>query len=318
MPQIPPVALVLFSNDLDNFLPSVERERKMIEEALENYSDTNRLKVVARSSVSIPEIFRLFNRYQGRIALFHFAGHAEGDGLQLNKDFSDNETGRAEGLADLFRREVADGILQLVFLNGCSSLPQLDGLKAAGVPSVIATRCPIQDKKALHLAQQFYRTLAGADQTQPFDKPSTIRQAFDQAIAFIKTSVQVETKTQDRGIVLDFDGEAELNAVPWTLYSENEAWTLSAEVANETKAFNEVLTRQLMEALPEYSNPARKFMEKASIIPDWESVVRVSDKAKDILAYSLVGVLGIHLRKLFAIGKETDSADKQKRYLDYS
>lgn len=319
MPQISPVALVLFSNDLDNFLPSVERERKMIEEALENYSDTNRLKVVARSSVSIQEVFRLFNRYQGRIALFHFAGHAEGGGLQLNKDVSENETGRAEGLADLFRREVEDGILQLVFLNGCSTLPQLDGLKAAGVPSVVATRCPIQDNKALQLARQFYRTLAGADQAQAFDKPATIRQAFDQAIAYIKTSVQVETKTQDRGIVLDFiDGEKELNAVPWTLYSNNEGWTLSSEVANEIKVFNEVLTRQLMEALPEYSNPARKFVEKASTIPDWESVVRVSDKAKDILAYSFVGVLGIHLRKLFAIGKESDSTDKQKRYLDYA
>jgi hypothetical protein len=317
MPKTPPIALILFSNDLDNFLPNVERERKLIEEALEAYSDTNRLKVVARSSVSIDEIFRLFNRYQGRISLFHFAGHAGGEGLQLNRNFSDNETGHASGLADLFRREVEDGILQLAFLNGCSTLPQLEGLKAAGVPSVISTRCPIEDDKALNLAKQFYRTLAGADQAQAFDKPATIGQAFDRAIAYLKTASDVKVEKKNRDFVLDFpqDGSFDLNQDPWTLYTQNEDWTLSHEVAEENKAFNEVLTRQLIEALPAYSKPARKFLEKAAAIPDWESVVRVSDKAKDILAYSFVGVLGIHLRKLFAIGKEPTSEDKQRRYL---
>lgn len=318
MPKTPPIALVLFSNDLDSFLPSVERERKTIEEALEAYNDTNRLKVIARSSVSIDEIFRLFNRYQGRISIFHFAGHAGGKGLQLNKDFSGNETGHAGGLAELFRREVEDGILQLVFLNGCSTLPQLEGLKAAGAPSVIATRCPIEDDKALNLAKQFYRALAGADQAQPFDKPATIGQAFDRAMAYLKTAGNVKVDKKNRDVVFEFpeDGNFDWNETPWTLYSQNEDWTLSDEVAEENKPFNEVLTRQLIEALPAYSNPAQKFLEKAGAIPDWESVVRVSDKAKDILAYSFVGVLGIHLRKLFAIGKEPNSEDKQRRYLE--
>lgn len=318
MPKTPPVALILFSNDLDNFLPSVERERKLIEEALESYSDTNRLKVIARSSVSIDEIFRLFNRYQGRISIFHFAGHAIGEGLQLNKDFSGTELGKAGGLADLFRREVVDGILQLVFLNGCSTQPQLEGLKAAGVPSVICTRCPIEDGKALNLAKQFYRSLAGADQAQPFDQPSTIDQSFERAMAYLKTASQVEVEKTERGILLSFDsssGDFDLNEEPWTLYSSNGDWTLSSEVADENKVFNEFLTRHLIEALPPYSKSAEKFLPKAQAIPEWETVARVSDKAKDILAYSYVGVLGIHLRKLFAIGKEPNSEDKQRRYL---
>ena len=249
MPKTPPVALILFSNDLDNFLPSVERERKLIEEALEGYNDTNRLKVIARSSVSIDEIFRLFNRYQGRISIFHFAGHAFGEGLQLNKDFSGTELGKAGGLADLFRREVVDGILQLVFLNGCSTQPQLEGLKAAGVPSVICTRCPIEDGKALNLAKQFYRSLAGADQAQPFDQPSTIDQSFERAMAYLKTASQVKVEKIQRGILLSFDsssGDFDLNEEPWTLYSTNGEWTLSSEVADENKVFNEFLTRHLI------------------------------------------------------------------------
>ena len=318
MPKTPPVALVLFSNDLDSFLPNVERERKLIEEALESYNDTNRLKVIARSSVSIDEIFRLFNRYQGRIALFHFAGHAGGEGLQLNKDFAGTEIGKAGGLADLFRREVEDGILQLVFLNGCSTRPQLEGLKAAGVPSVISTRFPINDQKALGFAKHFYRALANSDQADPFAKPTTIDQAFDQAMAYLKTAMNVEVERKNRDIFIQFDDAVDFTfeGEPWTLYTANGEWTLSYEVAEENKPFNEVLTRQLMEALPAYnSKPANRFLQRARDIADWESVARVSDKAKDILAFSFVGVLGIQLRKLFAIGKEPNSEDKQRRYI---
>jgi len=62
MPQKPPIALIIFSNDLGNYLSNIETERKVIEEALEHYDDTNRLKVITRSSVSIEELFRLFNK----------------------------------------------------------------------------------------------------------------------------------------------------------------------------------------------------------------------------------------------------------------
>lgn len=82
MAEKTPVALILFSNDMDQFLPMVERERKLIEEALEHFSDTNRLKVIARSSVSIEEVFRLFNRYRGQITLFHFAAFLRGRSLR--------------------------------------------------------------------------------------------------------------------------------------------------------------------------------------------------------------------------------------------
>ena len=106
MNPAPPVALILFSNDLDRFLPNLERERKAIEEALEHFDVSNRLKVITRSSVSIEEIFRLFARYRGRIVLFHFAGHATGEGLQLTRNFADQQLGQASGLAELFRMEV--------------------------------------------------------------------------------------------------------------------------------------------------------------------------------------------------------------------
>ena len=152
MMNLLPVALVVFSNDLDAHLSNIEIERKYIEEALEHYNDTNRLKVITRSSVTVNELFRLFNRYQGRIALFHFAGHASGHGLQLNDENFHIETGLAEGLADLFQREVEEGQLELVFLNGCSTQGQVESLEEAGIPSIIATNCAINDNKAIQFA----------------------------------------------------------------------------------------------------------------------------------------------------------------------
>lgn len=84
------------------------------------------------------------------------------------------------------------------------------------------------------------------------------------------------------------------------------------------RAFNEWLTRRLIETLPPYSKPAGKLLKGAQQrSAQWEKQRSISDKAKDIIAYSYVGVLGIQLRKLFAIGKEEDSEAKQRRYLQH-
>ena len=221
---MPPIALIIFSNDLDNYLSNIERERKIIEEALELYNDTNRLRIITRSSVSIQELFRLFNRYKGRICLFHFAGHASGNGLQLNDENFNTEIGQANGLAALIKREVEQGQLQIVFLNGCSTLAQVNGLQNAGVPNIIATNCPINDSKAVLLAKQLYRTLANTDNPNPFDSPTSIQQAFDTAIAYLNTIDDFEIEEANRGLKLrrpkkEYDS-------PWVLFAEDKKWRL--------------------------------------------------------------------------------------------
>lgn len=86
--------------------------------------------------------------------------------------------------------------------------------------------------------------------------------------------------------------------------------------AMENKPFNEYLTKELLAAIRPYSKPATKFMELVKDKPDWNQRASISDQAKDILAYSFVGVLGIQLRKLMAIGKESISENKQRNYID--
>ena len=86
----------------------------------------------------------------------------------------------------------------------------------------------------------------------------------------------------------------------------------------EKRAFNEWLTKKLISELGNQSKSAHKFLEKVKNIPNWESVKRISNKAKEIIAYSFVGVIGIQLRKQMAIGEEAFSEKKQKNYIDNS
>ena len=81
------------------------------------------------------------------------------------------------------------------------------------------------------------------------------------------------------------------------------------------KAFNELLTKEVMLAIRAHCKPANKFLERVQNIPNWEQQARISDKAKEIIAYSFVGVIGIQLSKLMAIGKEPFSDNKQRKYL---
>ncbi len=81
------------------------------------------------------------------------------------------------------------------------------------------------------------------------------------------------------------------------------------------KVFNEHLTKSLMLSIQSYSNPAQRFLQKAAKRPNWESEEKPSDKAKEIIAYSFVGIIGIQLSKLMAIGKEKLSEKKQYKYI---
>ncbi|NTW19218.1 MAG: hypothetical protein HGA42_06220, partial [Nostocales cyanobacterium W4_Combined_metabat2_030] len=52
------------------------------------------------------------------------------------------------------------------------------------------------------------------------------------------------------------------------------------------KAFNELLTKELINALKVYSVPAARFLERATETKqDWETQAIYSDRAKDIIAY---------------------------------
>jgi len=304
----PPIALIVFSNDLDNFLSNIERERKIIEEALEQYHDTNRLRIITRSSVTLPELFRLFRRYKGRIVLFHFAGHAGKEGLQLNDDALNAEMGRAEGLVGLFKQEVEQGMLKFVFLNGCSTMPQVEGLQAAGVPSIIATHCPINDTKAVEFAREVYRSLANTEHPEPFENLTTIQKAFDNGLNFLNGKEKFTPEKMDRGLKLRRD-KKEYDA-PWVFFTEKPDWTLPSEHTEVYRAMNEVLIERLMVKLTPYNSVAKEFIhyvDNDESLRYWTKNKEIREQCGIIISNGFGNIIKHQLETLYAIAKENDN-----------
>jgi len=78
---------------------------------------------------------------------------------------------------------------------------------------------------------------------------------------------------------------------------------------------NQLLAKQLIEAISKNSKEVNeKFYHKAILTPKWEYHPKIIDKAKEIISYSFISVIGKQLSKLMAIGKEDFSEDKLKKY----
>ncbi|MCU0444703.1 MAG: hypothetical protein MUE85_07265 [Microscillaceae bacterium] len=84
------------------------------------------------------------------------------------------------------------------------------------------------------------------------------------------------------------------------------------------KSFNELLTKRLIEVIAPYSSDAQKVLDYVTKnqVADWESQAKFAKKAKEIIAYSLVGVLGVQFSKLIAIGNEENTDAKQRKYIE--
>lgn len=88
------------------------------------------------------------------------------------------------------------------------------------------------------------------------------------------------------------------------------------------QAFNEILIKNLTEAIQPYSKDAQMlidYMQKQQIA-HWANQEKYAKKAKEILAYSYVGVIGMQLSHLLAIGnnKTLKADDKIVPYIEKS
>lgn len=81
-------------------------------------------------------------------------------------------------------------------------------------------------------------------------------------------------------------------------------------------AFNQFLTKSLIEGIKSICPAAERFSERVYHRENWETELRISDKAKEIIAYSFAGIVGRELSKLMAIGKEPFSEAKQNKYVE--
>ncbi|MFK7921620.1 MAG: CHAT domain-containing protein [Bacteroidia bacterium] len=201
-----PLIFLAFANDQDAHLFLLKEESRQVFAALEEPDRKEYIKVYREESAKASDIFQGFTRYKDRMAIFHYGGHASGTQLRLEEG-----SGNADGLATLMGEQEN---LKLVFLNGCSSKGQVKALLAAGVKAVIATSVPIDDRKAMEFAKQFYEALAHR---------RTIGQAFKLAEAYIRTRYE-DAPPIEQSTIMDFSAffdETE-KELPWGLYYKEE------------------------------------------------------------------------------------------------
>ncbi|MCO6492840.1 MAG: CHAT domain-containing protein [Phaeodactylibacter sp.] len=177
MPE-PPVLLLAFANYYEketSYLRNLPEERKQIVAALSRAKEAGLCEPAVLYEATADEVIEAFRKYKGRIALFHFAGHANAYSLHLEDPFRKKDSLFMNGFAEFLG---AQHNLQAVFLNGCSTANQSRMLVRQSVPAVISTHSDVSDTVAQQLARHFYEGLGAG---------SSIGDAFGEAVGIVKS-----------------------------------------------------------------------------------------------------------------------------------
>ncbi len=287
--MVKPIVFLAFANDQEAFLSNLEKERDTILKALHPLVELEKLEVYSLGASSVDDIFDTFTKFKDRIVIFHYGGHANSEALQL-----EDQLANASGLAKLIAQQKE---LQLVFLNGCSTRNQVQQLVELGVKAVIATHNPIEDDKALVFSEQFYESLASE---------ATLEDAFKVAVSRLETTNNSpEGGISQHRFLKGYKAKQEIRENPWGLFLPENGHSATWKITHVNRALNERLSIALVQAMAETHNPlASRFLKSVAEREDWWAVEGDLDNAKRVIVKEFVGVLGTHLRKLMAIGKE--------------
>lgn len=225
-----PIIFLAFANDRDDavgYLRNLPEEARRLCEVLDTAEKAGLCEVVVRSNRTSDNIFKVFqdSRYRNRIAIFHYGGHASGYQLLLESAAGQVAMADAGGFAAFLAQQRG---VQLVFLNGCWTQSQTQGLLDAGISAVISTSRAIDDKVATDFAFQFYQGLAGG---------ATIRTAYHEAEASIVTTRGRDTRGFYFGAKDNTSSPGETDRLPWSLSiregsEHSDQWNLPGAVGD--------------------------------------------------------------------------------------
>ena len=173
---------------------------------------------------SLDQIVAAFQRYRNRIVAFHYGGHASGFELLLEDSQGNTQSAGASGLAQFLGGQRG---LELVFLNGCSTRQQVQGLMEANVGCVIATTRAIDDRVATQFAKHFYRGLINGGNLQT---------AFAEASAATQSANGDNTRALYAEVAEDEDLQPGELPLPWEHHTaENQALDWSFDLASRRR-----------------------------------------------------------------------------------
>jgi CHAT domain len=216
-----PAALLAFANDwVDDrrHLRSLLDEQKAITKALAPLVRAGLDVPAPIHNATVQDVLGAFRDHHDEVRLFHFGGHASGSALLLEDAAGRATEAHAGGLAGYLGQQRG---LVLVFLNGCSTEPQVRRLRDAGVKAVVATTHAIQDAVAAEFAAAFYAELA----VRP------LRGAFDAAVQALRTRCGDDPRAVLRDVVRH-DSSHE-PSWPWIIDCDPsyDTWDLGHEAA---------------------------------------------------------------------------------------
>ncbi len=204
-----PVVFIAFANERNDqvkYLRNLPEEARNIRQALDLAKRNGLCDVVERPNATLKDILDVFQdpEYRNRIAIFHYGGHANGYQLLLESTEGSAAAAYAVGLASFLGQQTG---LELVFLNGCATQNQVQGLLDANVSTVIATSRAIDDRVATEFASRFYRSLAGG---------ASIQRGYNEA----RAAIQAEHGNSARNLYVAGHTPTYLveDRLPWDLY----------------------------------------------------------------------------------------------------
>jgi formylglycine-generating enzyme required for sulfatase activity len=203
-----PIIFLAFANPhsgSSGYLRNLAEEARQLRATLDGADVRPLCEVVVRENATVSDILDVFQdaRYRNHVAIFHYGGHADGYRLLLQTVANEPVPADAGAIASFLGQQTG---LELVFLNGCSTQPQAQGLLDAGVSVVIATTQTIDDRVATEFAKRFYKGLAGG---------ATVRTAFEEAGA----AVQIDRGPGTRHLYAARASEAGIaGCLPWGIY----------------------------------------------------------------------------------------------------
>lgn len=246
------VIFLAFANDRSNPLPTLQEEDNNLNRILSPRQLKQHYILIRDSYASISSVANTIAQTKDQLRVFLYSGHASRDKLVL-----EGQSANAEGIAYLLGQCPN---LQLVFLNGCSTKGQVYNLLQKGIPVVIATSAPIEDKKAGEFSSRFFQAL---------NDQCSVKEAFELAKGELMMRYP-DVKT-DIYNILDEPGTAAEESL-WGLYNLpakeiSLQWKFNANaksVASENFVPNELLIDTLMGSLAPYREEIQKMLDDES------------------------------------------------------
>ena len=249
------VLFLAFANSQNEPLSSLQKEDDKVYGLVSRRAMQQHFFLHRDSNATIPKVTEYLILYKDSISLFLYSGHAGRDALLIG-DKKANSTGIAHLLSQCPQ-------LKIVFLNGCSTEGQVKELLERGVPAVIATSAPINDRTATEFSISFFQSLS--------EGRSTLGEAFEAALGAAMV-INGEIQVHRDFVIEDFE-ELDGEEKPiWGMFTNDKhpdvlQWKLPESPTTFQADFkpNELLISELVEALADFSPEAGKIMDDESM-----------------------------------------------------